>query len=262
MPYNNKGFFSVYMRTKRYFGIFIILLFAYTLRCYLWFQEPTLSRDGIYYYLQAKGERVADYPMPQGKQAPLFPAILRKMFLLGIDPHKGGIVFNILCSTALCGVVWSTCRYLGLNQFWSLFCSFLAAVHPEFVRCSHELQRESLYLLFSGISVFMAIVNIKSICRQERCLAALGFGFTEAIAVATRHEGWELLPFFVGCQLYAILSKKSYNVKNLLEHFCNAIIMIASLSLSLILILKLSNYPILLYFEIMLGHMQRIKLGL
>lgn len=262
MQYSYKKFFSAHRRTNRFFGIVVILLFAYMLRCYLWFQEPTLSRDGTYYLLQAKGERVADYPLPHGKQAPLFPAILRKMYLCGIDPQKGGIILNIMCSTALCSVVWGTCRYLRLNSFWSLFCTFLIAVHPEYVRCSHELQRESLYLFFSGIAVFMAIINMQTTSRKEKWLTALGFGFAGATAVATRYEGWELFLFFIGCQLYVILKNKQYNAKCLLKYFNNLGIMIVSWSLSMVLILQLSNYPVFYYFEIMLRHIQKIKFGL
>ena len=132
------------MRNRKSYGIILIVLLAYLIRCGLWFQEPILSRDGVYYLLLAEEKRVTDYPMPHEKQAPLFSTILKKMYKIGIDPRKGGILMNIICSTALCWIVSTICHHLRFNRFWCLFCAFLTAIHPELVRNSHELQRESL----------------------------------------------------------------------------------------------------------------------
>lgn len=209
--------------------------------------------------MQAKGERVVDYPLPYGKQAPLFPAILREMFFLGIDPQKGGIILNIICSVTLCGVVWSCCRHLGINDFWSLFSAFLVGVHPELVRCSHELQRESIYLLFEGITIYMVIVNILSASPRERFLSALGFGSAGAIAVATRYEALELLVISLVCHLYVIVQKKQYALRYILERAMYLFTMTASWLITLIIVLRLSNYPALLFFKILISHLKKIE---
>lgn len=237
------------------------MVFAYVFRFFLWINEPTLSRDGTYYLLEAKGERVADYPMPHGKQAPLFPAILSMMNRYGVNPQKWGILLNILCSTALCWIIWLSCRQLKFKYSWSFFCAFLVAIHPEFVRVSHELQRESLYLFFSGCTILMAIIYMKSIRISSTLSSVFILGCVGAAAAATRHEGWELLPISLALFPFKTIYKRQYRIKGILICFGFMLLTIAGWMMSLIILLKLCDYPISLYFDITFGHLHRIRIG-
>ena len=245
-------------KSKRYLGIIIILFISYAIRLFTYIQEPTLSRDGVSYLLQARGELDSN-PVPiqiagasfssLEKHSPLFPSILHTMHTIGIDPQKGGIILNISCNTALCWIIWLSCRYIGLNPIWSLFSAFLVAVHPEFARCSHELQRESLYLFFCGLSFLLIIINTESTSRYKRGFAALFFALTGAAACTSRYEAWELLPLSLAWQVLIIIYKKQYNLSFLIERFSYICVISIGWILSLSMILKICNYSSKLYFE-------------
>ena len=182
------------------------------------------------------------------------------MYKIGIDPRKGGILMNIICSTTLCWIVSAICHHLGFNQFWCLFCAFLTAIHPELVRNSHELQRECLYLFFSGLFVLFLIIHINTNNSLEKFFSAFLVGAIGATAWSSRHEGWELLPIALLWQAYIVFIRKK-NIKNVLEGVGCMVINILGWGLSLIAILEFCDYPKLLYFQIFFEHINRIRLG-
>lgn len=176
------------------FCLSAIIIAAFLIRLIYWRCEPALSRDGTYYLLLARGEPVTDYLLDIPRQAPFFSSILRGMYLAGLDPHVCGILLNIMAGTGLVLIIGRISRHLSPSFCFISLCTALAAVHPALIRLSIELQRESIYMLFMGITILSAINVRESKEPRQFFLHISGTGAWGAFTALTRYEGWELMP--------------------------------------------------------------------
>jgi dolichyl-phosphate-mannose--protein O-mannosyl transferase len=217
----------------------------------MYFVDPILSRDGIYYLYESMGIRVEDYLLLFGQQPPLFISILTAFQKLGISAELGALAVNIICGSLLCVIVWMSCREMHFPKKICNLCAILVAIHPELARNSHELQRETLYLFFSSIVIYCLTVASVSRRTSKRFNYTALLGVMGAMTVSFRYEGWELLLialiWFGFCDIFI--------KKRFFELIIKELLIVLGWTVSLLIILFVCQYPVNIYFQNALGYL-------
>lgn len=157
--------------------------------------EPMISRDGVLYLRQAELWLTGGFQALQGSEAawipPLLPWSISRGMLCGLSAYSSGILVNVLAGTLLIAAVFLLTgeffRDKRLGALAALFCAFV----PEFVQLSVEIQRESLYLLFMTLALWLAVCGFR---RRNRFYWG-GAGTTAFLAALARYEALELFLF-------------------------------------------------------------------
>ena len=130
----------------------------------------------------------------------------------------------------------------------------IAAIHPELVRNSRELQRESMFLLFIGTTIYFVIASTFSVNRLKYYCSIMAYSLTGALASATRFEGWEMFPFILMWQLGLCISKK----RGIFFLYSSALF-IFSWALFFLFILIICNCPLSVYFHSIIEQSSRMR---
>lgn len=238
-----------YSLRQIWIGIFLLALL---LRVTLLYFSPQISRDGIYYVYQATGDLREDIPVI-GVQAPLFPALLKGMYLCGISPHSGGLVLNLIVGSLIPLLVFMLANELKIKSFWCCFAALLAVVYPSFVQASIDVLRESLYLLFSALMVLLLVKGINN--EKSGQVYFVCAGAAGAAAALSRFEGWEA---FAIVPLFLLIAQGGLEKPSrrklclfLADFFCGWIA-------GIFLILAMIRYPYGSYFGILDSYLSKI----
>lgn len=176
--------FNIFSRlNNRQFIILGIFVFSVAVRLLYMYCAPLLSRDAVAYVMLVLDPASCDIQVP-----PLLNLCMSGLYALGIPPHIGGRIVNILAGSLLPVVLYLTAGELGWAKRWQCTAAVLASVHPMLVLYSVDILRESLYLFFAALTVYCVILGI----RKRVCWWAAA-GVTSAMAAASRLEALEFL---------------------------------------------------------------------
>lgn len=191
--------------STRFFWWFLagIEVLALSIRLFLWYMEPTIARDGVFYLKCA--ERLAGISgeaVPDNFFTPLLWSGILAVFLRsGWNAELCGIGLNLLAGVLLPLVVCRGMLELKQSRAAALAAAALTAVHPFAAAASVELLRESLYLLFCAVAVVMALHAM----RPERSIWWWGgAGAVSGLAVMMRFEAVEFIPLVLGGGLFCL----------------------------------------------------------
>jgi len=181
--------------------LFCIIFLGLTLRVVHWYLEPSISRDGSYYLFIARQwyecgslNEIISATAVNGAHfyiSPLLLALLRSATICHLDPEKTICILNIGLSTALVVLGYALCRVLNMVKEAALVAALLLATHPGLIDLSHTVQRETLFLFFATLMIFLLL---QSEIRQNRPLLSWGCaGACWMLAFFSRHEALELV---------------------------------------------------------------------
>lgn len=230
-----------------------LFLFALAVRATILCFEPQISRDGMYYYFQAIGADLEDFP-EYGAQAPLFPGILKAFHHCGISPLYGGFALNLIVGSLIPVLLARIVRELSPSEFWCWGAGMLAAVHPNLVDASIKLERETLYVFFTALMLLALVRGYVPGRLLDFGLA----GIAGAAAAATRFEGWEALPMIsllVLIRPLVIGAEKETRRTSLLGAAC----FVCGWFLSSALLLAVLRFPAARYVSLLWSYIAKLQ---
>ena len=182
-------FFSV----PRYFilSLSALTLLGGMIRFGVYLQDPLLSRDAIFYWQKIQIWLQGGWSELSIDTGLMFPGLVRRLMQCGLSFEVAGVGCNLLAGTLLIAAVGRLGRRLCCSGIAGMIAAALIAGHPSLIQLSYEIQRESLYLLFSVLALDAGYEGIVEARRIFMMLA----GVMTAWAAATRYEGIELLLF-------------------------------------------------------------------
>ncbi len=207
MNYSNRSCFSftipgldkIFPLSAMPWGLVAICLFSLAIRIFCWYMESTVSRDGILYLNMAeiwydKGPAGLRLLIRQNIFIPpFFLYLIRVLMHVGFAAETAGIIISISAGTLLPAVIYRIIRVFPSTEEMGLAGALLIAVAPGAVELSTEIQRESLYLLFSGLVIWFMLLALK----QRKNIYFVPVGLCIALAVWTRYEALEFLPLAI-----------------------------------------------------------------
>ena len=170
------------------------VLFGIFLRIILFWREPQLSRDAIYYLQVAEiwsknnFEALLKYD-PAFHIPPVMFGFIQFFIRLGLSPLAAGNILNLLAGIVLIPVFYLIARYLFESRKAGVTAAFLTAFNPVLVDYSTNVMRENFMLLFLAAALLGMILGFR---REKIWFAASGF-FT-VFGIFSRYEALEILP--------------------------------------------------------------------
>ena len=162
--------------------------------------NPVISRDGVLYLLMARAwSEGGSYEnmltvYPEQQWIPAFPIFLvENLSSFGISYESAGVAISITLGSSLPLLVFSLSQEIQHDKRISLAASFLMLFNPSMIELACEVQRDMIYLAFSGWAVFFAI---KGLMRQL-IWPWMPAGILGAFAILTRYEAFELFPILM-----------------------------------------------------------------
>ncbi len=154
-----------------------------------------LSRDGaLYLHLGEVWYRQGDITamLEENSQVYIPPLLLWLITVFrtaGLDPICGIVGCNIILMSLLVFVVYYLASVISGNGNIAMVAALLTAIHPNLLELSMEIQREILYLFFSGMFLVLLFWGMETRRKIAWVLAALSL----VLAVMSRHEALELI---------------------------------------------------------------------
>ena len=169
-----------------------ILLCGLGLRIFCWSQSGAVSRDASWYLLIAErwftqGSAQAAFS-GESWTAPLLPWLIQLGMYLGGSAEITGLLLNLFSGTLLSLIVWAILYRAGCRRELCLAGALLIALHPSAVELSIEIQRDSLYLFWIGLTI-LGLEN--AFLRPGNWLAWCLAGACCGFAATARLEGLE-----------------------------------------------------------------------
>lgn len=191
-----------------------IVLFAVLLRLLAWLQDPVLSRDGVFYLdLAARWLKSGDLTREAAVGDSFVPPLLPFLLKFSAAMHWNGEYFmiglNILLGSLLCVLIYGIIRAMSGSVKLALTAAILTAVHPELVEWSIQVQREILYLFFSGVFLLCAVYAWQ---KENYLWWALG-GAVWMLGIYSRLEGIGLFLWLAAGSLWMLLRDPSKRMK-------------------------------------------------
>ena len=195
--------FLVWSRSRReistrmaIIGLLCCLVAAFGLRLLTLYAEPVLSRDGVGYVQQARQLQAEKIDPEIAGPAAMptvhyFYASYLSSRLFSLDPHTLGLATNIILGSLLPLLFFAMARQLWGSWELSLACAALAAVQPNLVAYSIEVQREIPHIFF----VCCFGLGCMLFCRYAKWYWGAWMGGAAALSMVCRYEGVELLLF-------------------------------------------------------------------
>lgn len=195
-------------------GLGAIFLLAVAVRFLAWRLDPALSRDGVFYLdLAARwlksGDLTREAAVGDSFVPPLLPSLLKFSAIMHWNGEYFMIGLNILLGSLLCVLIYGIIRALSGTRKLALTAAVLTAVHPELVEWSIQVQRETLYLFFSGIFLLCAVYA----WQKENYLWWLLCGMVWMFSIYSRLEGFSLFLWLAAGSLWMLFRDPSKRMK-------------------------------------------------
>lgn len=218
-------------------GLVCCVLVALGLRLLTLYAEPVISRDGVNYIqlaLNIQGQKTDHETAfaPAMATAHYFYATYLSSHLFSLDPHQLGVSTNIVLGTLLPLLFFGIAHLLWGKNELSLACAALAAVYPDLVAYSIEVQREIPYIFFAGCFFLSGIL----LFRHKRWYWSAAMGATVALSFVCRYEGAELFLFALIPFCIMLLEKQAQRPRIILYFGTYIIFTVLTLGMLLILI--------------------------
>ena len=169
----------------------LLTLLGGVIRFGAYWQDPLLSRDAIFYWQKIQIWLQRGWSGLSIDTGLILPGLIRHLMRCGLSFEFAGVGCNLLAGTLLIAAVGSLGRRLCRSGIAGMIAAVLIAGHPTLIQLSYEIQRESIYLLFSVLALD---AGYRGIVEERRPFMVLA-GIMTAWAAATRYEGIELLLF-------------------------------------------------------------------
>lgn len=187
----------------------LILIMALGLRLFRHWMEPMISRDAQLYLHQGTLWAEGDFASLAGSGAewipPLLPWGIGCGIRCGLSAYTAGIIINITAGTLLILALFLVVREFCRSSHWGVLGAVFGAIVPEFIQLSIEIQRETLYLLFFTLTLWLMIRAVRR--RQLWCWSVAGFLLFPT--VFARYEALELLFFTPLFLSYCLILKRA-----------------------------------------------------
>ena len=173
------------------------IIFGIFLRLYLFWQEPQLCRDAIYYLelasIWSKGsfssliEYNATFQIP-----PVMLGFIQLFIRAGFSPLVAGISLNLFAGTVLIPIFYLIAKYLFESRKAGVTAAFLTAFNPVLTDYSTDVMRENFMLLFLALALLGILLGF----RRNTIWFAPG-GFFTVFGIFSRYEALEVMPLLV-----------------------------------------------------------------
>lgn len=179
-----------------------IIIFAFLIRFISWKLDPLLSRDAITYLEQTQSWYQSGENNPTTWVGPpLYLFLIKNLMGLGIPMVSAGIFLNLTAGALVPLVFYGIAQEVCNDRRIAFACAILCAVHPSLVTESVAFQRDTLYFLLIGISIYFFLLAIQRGKWYFWSFTGLSFPF----AFFVRYEALELFPIIVGSMILAPL---------------------------------------------------------
>ena len=121
---------------------------------------------------------------------PLFPALIGLFSLLTGNVETAGRVVNLVCGTALVGVLYVLALHL-FNARTAIVVGVLAAIHPLLVALSVSTYSECLWIFLVISSLYLVVRSLKTESKTQVTIAGLAVG----LSYLARPEGMAFFAF-------------------------------------------------------------------
>lgn len=189
--------------------LFAAIVLGAFLRIFIFWREPQLGRDAIYYLNMAEMwsknsfayllEYKIVFYIP-----PVMLGFIQFFIRLGCSPLAAGVILNLLAGTLMIPIFYLIGKYLFDSRKAGATAAFLASFNPVLVDYSANIMRENFMLLFMALALLFIILGF----RKKDIWFTLG-GFFSAWAFMSRYEALEILPlmlltlaFFAICRIF------------------------------------------------------------
>jgi 4-amino-4-deoxy-L-arabinose transferase-like glycosyltransferase len=220
-----------------------LLLIAFVLRLFAFFNTPVINHDGVLYINQARAIMHNDWGL--AKQCGYDFISLYHLLI----PLCYGIFGDWILAAQSISFLFGTCAvipfYFILRHFFQAPVSFVAglafAVNPFFVSYSVDLVKDPIFWFFALLGIFFFITALK---KEKKLYFLLFSNISFVIAGLAR---FEILIYFIGSMIF-ILFFEDKKTKKTLIFFAPIIVMILLVNILNAYLLKETLYLWTLYF--------------
>ena len=159
--------------------------------------EPVLSRDGVLYlemvrcWKDSGSYEAILAAIPDVVKIPALPLFLIKILVdCGISPEIAGLGISMFSGSTLPLLVYLMAQEIQSDKRVSLAASILMAFNPPMIELACEVQRDMIYIVFCGWSIFFALKGLL----RKLVWPWLPAGILGACAMLTRYETFEMIP--------------------------------------------------------------------
>lgn len=191
-----------------------VFLTGFIIKLLCWHMDPTVSRDGSRYIRFAQiwyetGNFQGVLQAYNKFWLPPLPLYLIKCIMhFGLSAETAGVLINLISGAVAPLLTYGIAKEITQKQSISICSGLLTAVNPALNSLSIEIQRDMIYLLFSGINIWLLSAGI----RRQKIKYWFGAGTFCGCAILTRFEAFELLIISLLAILYMFL-KKQYSLR-------------------------------------------------
>lgn len=200
----NKGTKMIYFDRIRkylknnYFFLLGVFLIGLLIKIFLWNLTPYVSRDSIFYIeqIQIWHDFGSEFFFEESEGAhfpPLFFYLSKGVMNLGITALNAGLTINIFLSSLISIIVYFIAKDFTDDNKIAMVSSIFALCHPSINRLAVEVQRDTGYLFFSTLVIWM---TVREYTHKKLWYWCLGGCFT-ACAFLFRVEALEFIPITV-----------------------------------------------------------------
>lgn len=206
--------------------------------------DPTISRDGaLYLEIVKMWQTTGNYEavlvqFPDVvKTPPLLFFLIKSLAAWGIYPETAGVGLSMITGCTLPLLVYLLAQEVQPDRRISLAASLLTAFNPAMIELACEVQRDMLYVVFCGWSIFFAVKGL----RNRLVWPWIPAGVFFACAAMVRYEALEMFSVLAG--VFCILGfRKVLRWKKICQQ-CAVFAMVCMLTVTgLIFLMGLQNY--------------------
>ena len=189
--------------------LFAAIVSGAFLRIFIFYREPQLGRDAIYYLNMSEiwSKNSFAYLLEYKREfyiPPVMLGFIQFFIRLGCSPLAAGVTLNLLAGILMIPIFYFIGKYLFDSRKAGATAAFLASFNPVLVDYSKNVMRENFMLLFMALALLFIILGF----RKKDIWFASG-GFFTAWAFMSRYEALEILPlmmltfaFFAVCRIF------------------------------------------------------------
>ena len=176
---------------KQWQIILLLLILAFSLRAGRVLLAGRICKDGVLYVYMIRnlndGDRSNDF-IENRRIPPLYLQMSAYMKSAGIDAETAARAISLIAGSLLLIPFFLTAHSL-FDRKTAVIASLLIAVHPDLVRISAVIMRDSLFLSLVVFAVYFVVAGIS----KKNKLFWIFAGIAASLASATRSEGVEIL---------------------------------------------------------------------
>ena len=186
-----------YLHWKHWIILLFLISAGIGIRCLSWYMEPKLVRDGISYLNWSFSNTTAEIQDPFFLESNAPPLLVATLRLLPKDKQQREFIARtiiLLLSTLVIPSVFLLFYELSArNHLFAYGGAFLTVIHPSLIEYSHQILRETPYLVSSAAMILCIVCAWKY---QKKLFWGIG-GTLGAFALMFRWESLELLPIWI-----------------------------------------------------------------